>query len=137
MIWIIVYLVSVILLATAIGLIVASDDDKEPVKVESLKGVLAFAGCCVGWPLVICAVLYIILRDYREKSKMKEANRLYDLLKTMKGDNTRMEIISTDECTLKSLLKNVRKGKMKLTDAQIEIVRNELLSRNMERNLTK
>jgi len=134
MIWVVVYLISVILLATTIGLILTCEE-KEHVEIDDPKKILKFAACCMGWPLVIVSIPYFIVREYREHGKKKEANRLYKVLKMVTGDNARTEIISADEHTLKSLLKNARKGQMTLSDAQIEIVRNELLTRNMERNL--
>lgn len=89
------------------------------------------------WPITIpYTAIYFFFRMYK-KDVMDRASRLLNDYSIGKGGFDRSEMIEIPEGELKNLLRAFRKKWIKLNNHQVDIIRNELLNRNMERNLLK
>jgi uncharacterized membrane protein len=132
MIWVIAYLISIIFVAFTAGLMAVSND--EQVEIESYKDVLLITSVCVGWPVVVLAIPFMAIY-YARRDHWKD--RVKGLKSTFVTEDLHAAMVAANEADLKAALKLARQGEVEFEPKQLEMIREELLSRNMERNLTK
>jgi len=132
----ILYLISVIMLPTIYAAcIVNGKEDK--VVLDNSEIVWITWAFCVFWFLTIPMDLHTRFEKWHKKELTDKAEnivRTYIQKRDRDGNNT---VITVSEKNLKIILKAYRKKYISLDSGTVEMVRNELLHRNMERNLLK
>jgi hypothetical protein len=133
--WIIVYLVCCLFIpALYVSMSVAHDNKVEMRCGEDVWAALFF---CLFWPLAILLSIYARLaKSYRESMRSSAENVIHTYIKKANRDD-RASIIAAPEHCLKLVLRAYRKKYIKLETMHAEMIREELLHRNMERNLLK
>jgi hypothetical protein len=132
--WAVLYLCSVIGLLIIAGLI-ASHEDK--IVFENRRDVFVVAGLFIGWPLVLLWVPFYLVYDFLKNRLEAEAKVLLTEYELTNNKHDRSSIVIVPEAHLRTIMKAFRRDLIKLTPNQVEIIREELQHRVVERSLLK
>ncbi len=137
--WFIAYLLSVILIPTISAMVFTTGrDSKSEIILREPPDVLGAVGWCLAWPICLPIGIFNGVKKARTEKLTTEANRVmrdYYINEMNVQDRTRL--LAVPEHKLKHLFKAYRSKLIALNAAQAEMIREELLNRNMERNLLK
>lgn len=92
---------------------------------------------CFGWPLIIPAIPIVATAMHLENKLRGRAYKVINENKLTDNKTDRSPYVTVSEKDLKTVLKAFRKKLIELKAGQVEIIREELVNRNMERNLLK
>jgi len=137
--WIIAYLLSVFV-ATVIYAAIIVSGSGEDAKITISRGDEIFLAIifCFAWPVTMSiSSAQGIIKRYKANvvETAKRIIRECDLADMNRHDRTL--ILNVPEWKLKYVFKAYRRKLIELKSAQAEIIRDELMSRNMERTLLK
>jgi hypothetical protein len=132
--WIIAYLCSVIVVAIVAGLIEISDSGHIQISPKDFKIIVLGL---LGWPLVASAVPVFLVYDFFRNRLREKANSIVNRNNITSDIHDRSAIILVAEADLKVLMKAVRAKLIELQPHQVEIIRDELQHRVVERSLLK
>jgi hypothetical protein len=137
--WVIAYLVSIILAATFYGLIVTNrSHESRTIKLSHAEEVIQALGFCLIWPISMTIRSIITVRaDYKKECIERAENLISKYSFNSNSKHDRSFILNVPEPDLKFMLKTHRKKLFKLEATVVDMIREELLNRNMERNLLK
>lgn len=135
--WLVAYLVSILVVPTIVAAIMVNDGPTS-FDMNNSGDVFSSWAICVFWPISFVVLLIVGFMEARKNYYTKhstETMRKYNIDAISTQD--RSGILVVPEAELKFLLKACRKNHIKLTPKTIEIVRDELMHRNAEKNLLK
>ena len=132
--WIIAYLASIIVVPTIIGLLTV--DSRNKIILEEGPECLAFAALLVIWPITFSVKLIMLARQaYKDavESNASEMIGKHHIRKDRPID--REYIVGVPESDLRYLLKISRKKIWDIGNANVMVIREELMNRNAEKEL--
>ena len=89
------------------------------------------------WPIAIVVLVFMwLISDYIEDTEKRD-RQMAEKYQFCHDDRIKDIVVEANEKELKRVLKLIRKEKIELGKNVIEAIREELLSRNMEKNLLK
>jgi hypothetical protein len=131
-----IYLGTVVVAPFIFGLATINETTRTEVHIRDHEDLISFLAFCLFWPIGIAAITYQASRDALKESLKHGATETLEQI----GRNDRSgscNIVNIAEADLKVVLKAHRKKFINLSNAQVDMIRNELLNRNMERDLLK
>ena len=136
--WFVLYAISIVIVPVVFAAAWCNrSEDSHCFTIEGGEAAVGLALFCLFWPIFISVTLG---RHCAVKNKEARRERKMEIMRRWRLDgiiHDRSEVINTPEADLKFLLKNYRRGRIELDRKTAEIIRDELLNRNMERNLLK
>jgi hypothetical protein len=135
--WVIAYLACAIVV-TAFWAALWCDRSDNQIRILCPEDAFMALFFCLVWPLSITITTFnSCMKSYKQHCKDEGERTLsrYNISYMRNGDKGAITLIP--EGDLKALLRAHRKRHIELGAIQIEIIREELLQRNMERNLLK
>lgn len=135
--WIIAYLASVIVVANIIALVITGRrGDNDKVVIYRDMDILFANIHCLFWPIVLPYIGVTNFIQARKKHVTETAKSILGNYPFGNRDDQSF-ILNVPEWKLKYLLKAYRKKLVEIPTPHVEMIRQELMSRNMERNLLK
>lgn len=126
------YLVSVILSGCLIAIGSVAEDSK-----EDLLRMFSCICLILIWPISLIIWAYALFKEYLDQNFKDNALRIRNCSKLCDDKFDRSDIVVIPEKDLKILLKAYRKGFISLSNAQVEIIRDELMHRTAENHLLR
>jgi hypothetical protein len=134
--WVIAYLVSMFVVPGAYALIFLDMRGDNEIKLRYTTDLFELMGVVLFWPISLTYLTYNYLHKKHKEAVAEKAGGI--IARYIHNDrNDRTALVNITESDLKLVLKAHRKKYLTLSNNQTELVRDELLNRNMERNLLK
>jgi hypothetical protein len=137
--WFIAYLCCAFIIPTIIGELLVANEEAGELDFKNTGDVMCCAMACLLWPATLIGVSYTYGSKFYKKRKRAHKEHLANLVESLRSNRSvdRSELVSSDESKLKTILKAYRKEQVLIDTVIVEAIRDELLRRNMERNLLK
>lgn len=137
MAWLLAYFIGSVVVPTFYGMIILSDSDNK-FELNRTEDAVIFGLCHLLWVIFIPSDIVQRILETRKARIIREAKSTVQSVFGRKDRyETNTSLVEVDEDNLKLVIYACRKNFISISAGELEAVRNELCSRNMERNLLK